>query len=193
MRSAWLRCGDVRQSIPRSSLLKAPRIRQRKGGPLLSLPLCSPASLYLSPLLCAQVCALTHQLQRQLRREKVAPEVRAEAAETHLRPWVLAVARRGGEEKKVCEGAFGLCVVESPFVYTCDRWMGLVLAAPSSFRSPKSPALSKSSNCAHESVGRTGCSGGDCCVMLPHAVCFATPVHLQSCSCFKSTFFNYHS
>lgn len=46
--------------------------------------------------------------------------------------------------EKVWEGTSSFFVVESPFVYTCDRWMGLLLAAPSSFRSPKSPALSKS-------------------------------------------------
>lgn len=63
-------------------------------------------------------------------------------------------ARRGGRvrEKKFASGHIQLCVVESPFVYTCDRWMGLLVAAPSSFRSPKSPALSKSNNCAYRTA-----------------------------------------
>lgn len=72
------------------------------------------------------------------------PQVRGgRRRSTHLRGSGLR-ARRRASQKKVWKGTSSFFVVESPFVYTCDRWMGLLLAAPSSFRSPKSPALSKS-------------------------------------------------
>lgn len=65
--SAVESCGDACLSIPASSPLKAPRIRQRKRGPLLSLSLlaaCVSLCLSIPPLpLCAQLWALTHQLQ----------------------------------------------------------------------------------------------------------------------------------
>lgn len=70
-------------------------------------------------------------------------------------------ARRG----KSLRGRIQLCVVESPFVYTCDRWMGRLLAAPSSFRSPKSPALSKSNNY----VRKTLWTAGGCVLLLKQA------------------------
>lgn len=57
--SAAESCGDECLSIPASSPLKAPRIRQRKRGPLLSLPLlaaCVSLCLSIPPLpLCAQL------------------------------------------------------------------------------------------------------------------------------------------
>lgn len=148
------RCRDACQSIPSSSPLKAPRIKQRKRGPLLSLSLLADThSLCLSPsslLLCAQVWALTRQLRQQLltgkkcRTEKPPQVRRRRRKSTYLR-----APGSGRVAEKVWEGTSSFFVVESPFVYTCDRWMGLLLAAPSSFRSPKSPALSKS-NYAHK-------------------------------------------
>ena len=54
-----VRCGGACQSIPSSCPLKAPRIKQRKRGPLLSLALSSfPMSLaLLSPALCSSLSA----------------------------------------------------------------------------------------------------------------------------------------
>lgn len=134
-----------------------------KRGPLLSLSLpAASVSLCLSipPLpLCAQVWALTHQLLRQLfPGNEVAPGARSEGGgRTHLRASGRArvAVRRGWGgrgEKKVWEGTSSFVLWSPPFVYTCDRWMGLLLAAPSSFRSPKSPALSKSNNYARRTV-----------------------------------------
>lgn len=71
------RSEDACLSIPSSSLLKAPRIRQRKRGPLLSLslspslslslsPLCLYVSLPLSPALCSSLSADAPKLQQQL-------------------------------------------------------------------------------------------------------------------------------
>lgn len=64
--SAAESCGDACLSITASSPLKAPRVRQRKRGPLLSLSLraaCVSLCLSIPPLpLCAQLWALTHQL-----------------------------------------------------------------------------------------------------------------------------------
>lgn len=51
-------CGDACLSIPSSSPLKAPRIRQRKRGPLLSLSLLAASvSLGLSPSLSPALCS----------------------------------------------------------------------------------------------------------------------------------------
>lgn len=71
---------------PPSSLLKAPRVRQRKKGDRSSRSLSRslPRSLAPSLLLCAQVWALTHQLQQQLftgnKSRKMAPGMRVKGS-----------------------------------------------------------------------------------------------------------------
>lgn len=91
---------------------------------------CPSMSLAPSLLLCAQLWALTHQLQQQLltgnKIEKDAPGLQAEAVirpeTTHLgAAWSARVASRRG---KSLRGHIQLCVVESPFVYTrvIDGW-----------------------------------------------------------------------
>ena len=199
---------DACLSIPSSCLLKAPRVRQRKRGPLLSLSLparpCSSRSLSLSLLLCAQVWALTHQLQQQLltgKKHKTPKDSapwgakrtavsRSEA--THLGGGAACSARvavRRGGGKKFWEGTSSFVLWSPPFVYTCDRWMGLLLAAPSSFRSPKSPALSKSNNYAHNNIdGPSVCLSTHCDSLCCTRVCiyifklgkFAQSIHLLS-------------
>lgn len=157
----------MRLSIPSSSLLKAPRIRQRKGGPLLSLSLSlspPPQSLYvsrpLSPALCSSFerwrtnCSRNFELKIHFLKiciQGVKTEKLSCWETTHL--WMVCCVRVPVRRGKSLWGHIQLCVVESLFVYTCDRWMGLLLAAPSSFRSPKSPALSKSNNYAHNNIG----------------------------------------
>lgn len=146
-------CGDACLSIPSSSPLKAPRIRQRKRGPLLSLSLLAASvslglSPSLSPALCSSLSADAPTTQQQLltghKFRKSLQVCKQRQSATHLR--AVCSARVAVRRGKSLRGHIQLCVVESPFVYTCDRWMGLLLAAPSSFRSPKSPALSKSNN-----------------------------------------------
>lgn len=150
-KDAWL-------SIPSSSPESAPhQTKEKRTAPLALSPRsqCLSMSLTRSPLLCAQVWALTHQLQQQLltgNKRRKSLQVRKQRQQTtHLR--TLCSARVAVRREKSLRGHIQLCVVESPFVYTCDRWMGLLLAAPSSFRSPKSPALSKSNNYAHKRMG----------------------------------------
>lgn len=102
---------DACLSIPSSSLLKAPRIRQRKRGPLLSLSLSlSPRCLYvflpLSPALCSSLSADAPKLQQQLftgnKFEKSSPPRGCERRRwtTHLRVVFCCarVAVRRGEK-----------------------------------------------------------------------------------------------
>lgn len=112
-----------------------------------------PASLVLlSPALCsslsadAPTAAATLDVKEKAKRKSATG---AERTDDHSPEGAGLRPRRRASSEKVWEGASSFFVVESPFVYTCDRWMGLLLAAPSSFRSPKSPALSKS-NYAHQ-------------------------------------------
>lgn len=132
--------------------------------PSLSLlPCCLDfsSSLSLSLLLCAQVWALTHQLQPQLltgnKFQKIARGLKAKTVcrleTTHLgsRLPVRALLSVVGK-KKVWEGTSSFVLWSPPLsTRVIDGW-GSFLAAPSSFRSPKSPALSKSNNYAQNNV-----------------------------------------
>lgn len=126
--------------------------KEKRTAPLALSPRRLSFSRSLSPALCSSLSADAPTTQQQLltghKFRKSLQVCKQRQSATHLR--AVCSARVAVRRGKSLRGHIQLCVVESPFVYTCDRWMGLLLAAPSSFRSPKSPALSKSNNYTHK-------------------------------------------
>lgn len=131
--------------------------KEKRTAPLALSPrrLCFPMSLYPSPpALCSTLSAdaptTVGNFFLSWKQSGSRCAIRRENSPAGAQLYARRVGRVRGE--KVCEWPLPALCYGVPFVYTCDRWMGLLVAAPSSFRSPKSPALSKSNNCAYRAA-----------------------------------------
>lgn len=149
-------------------LLSSTRIRQRKRG---TAPLPLPARrrslsmslALLSPALCSSLERWRTNYSPQLLTGNSLQEWGGEKTQSGValtcgaaRRLRAPVGRRGGGWKKFVEGTSSFVLWSPPLsTRVIDGW-GSFLAAPSSFRSPKSPALSKSNNYSHNIRPRTG-------------------------------------